>query len=131
MVMEMLSIGKKISELQKKIVIAKKELSEINTLEQPLPEFINTTNMLRLNESLQKSNEKKSQLLIAYEEYINELENLVSNIAKIKDSIHHLKSSYKKHKKIKKKVKSKPKRRKKIRKRKLIHKRHKSRKRRR
>jgi len=131
MVMEMSAIGKKISELQKKIVLAKKELSEINALEQPLPEFINTTNMLRLNEYLQKSNEKKSQLLIAYEEYINELENLVSNIAQIKDSIYHLKSSYKKHKKIKKKIKHKPKRRKKIRKRKLTHKRHKSRKRRR
>ena len=129
--MEMLTIGKKISELQKKIVLAKKELSEINTLEQPLPEFINTTNMLRLNEYLQKSNEKKSQLLIAYEEYINELENLVSNIAQIKDSIHNLKSHYKKHKKIKKKVKSKPKRRKKITKRTLTHRRHKSRKRRR
>lgn len=129
--MEMLAIGKKISELQKKIVLAKKELSEINTLEQPLPEFINTTNMLRLNEYLQKSNEKKSQLLIAYEEYINELENLVSNIAQIKDSIHNLKSNYKKHKKIKKKVKSKPKRRKKITKRTLTHRRHKSRKRRR
>lgn len=127
----MLSIGKKISELQKKIVLAKKELSEINTLEQPLPEFINTTNMLRLNEYLQKSNEKKSQLLIAYEEYINELENLVSNIAQIKDSIHNLKSNYKKHKKIKKKVKSKPKRRKKITKRTLTYRRNKSRKRRR
>jgi len=60
MVIEMLAIGKKVNELQKKIVLAKKELSEINILEQPLPEFINTTNMLRSNEYLQKSNEKKS-----------------------------------------------------------------------
>ena len=131
MVIEMSAIGKKISELQKKIVLAKNELSEINILEQPLPEFINTTNLLRSNEYLQKSNEKKSQLLIAYEEYANELENLVSNIANIKGSIHNLKSHYKKHKKIKKKVKSKPKRRKKITKRTLTHRRHKSRKRRR
>ena len=131
MVIEMSAIGKKISELQKKIVLAKKELSEINALEQPLPEFINTTNLLRSNEYLQKSNEKKSQLLIAYEEYTNELENLVSNIAQIKGSIHNLKSNFKTHKKIKKKVKSKPKRRKKIRKRKLTTRRHKSRKRRR
>jgi len=131
MVIEMSAIGKKISELQKKIVLTKKELSEINALEQPLPEFINTTNLLRSNEYLQKSNEKKSQLLIAYEEYTNELENLVSNIAQIKGSIHNLKSNFKTHKKIKKKVKSKPKRRKKIRKRKLTTRRHKSRKRRR
>ena len=113
----MSEIGKKISELQKKIVLTKKELSEINALEQPLPEFINTTNLLRSNEYLQKSNEKKSQLLIAYEEYIDELENLVSNISQIKDSIHNLKSRFKTRKKIKKKVKSKTK--KQLRKRKL------------
>jgi len=109
MVIEMSEIGKKISELQKKIVLTKKELSEINALEQPLPEFINTTNLLRSNEYLQKSNEKKSQLLIAYEEYTNELENLVSNIAYIKGSIHNLKSRFKIRKKIKKKIKSKTK----------------------
>lgn len=119
MVIEMLEIGKKISELQKKIVLTKKELSEINVLEQPLPEFINTTNLLRSNEYLQKSNEKKSQLLIAYEEYTNELENLVSNISQIKGSIHNLKSRFITRKKIKKKVKSKTKPRKKFRKRKL------------
>ena len=129
MVIEMSAIGEKISELQKKIVLAKNELSEINTLEQPLPEFINTTNLLRSNEYLQKSNEKKSQLLIAYEEYANELENLVSNIANIKGSIHHLKSHFKTHKKIKKKVKTKT--RKKFKKRKLKPRRHKLRKRRR
>jgi len=127
MVIEMSEIGKKISELQKKIVLTKKELSEINALEQPLPEFINATNLLRSNEYLQKSNEKKSQLLIAYEEYTNELENLVSNIAQIKGSIHNLKSRFKTRKKIKKKVKSKT--RKKFRKRKLKPRRRKPRKR--
>ena len=126
MVIEMSAIGKKISELQKKIVLTKNELSEINILEQPLPEFINTTNLLRSNEYLQKSNEKKSQLLIAYEEYANELENLVSNIANIKGSIHNLKSHFKTHKKIKKKIKTKT--RKKSKTRKLKSRRHKPRK---
>ena len=125
--MEMLSFGKKVSELQKKIILAKKELSEINTLEQPLPEFINTTNILRSNEYLQKSNEKKTQLLITYEEYTNELENLVSNISQIKDTIHNLKSHLKPHKKKKLKKKTKPK--KNLRKKKLKPRRHKSKKR--
>ena len=124
----MLAIGKKVNELQKKIILAKKELSEINTLEQPMPEFINTTNMLRSNEYLQKSNEKKSQLLIAYEEYTNELENLVSNIAQIKGTIHNLKSHFKPHKKKKLKNKTKPRRN--LRKRKLKPRRHKPRKKR-
>ncbi len=127
----MTSNGIKINELQKKIVLAKNELSEINTLEQPLPEFINTTNMLRSNEYLQKSNEKKSQLLIAYEEYVTELENLVSNIANIKGSIHNLKSHFKTSKKIKKKIKKKTKSGKKLRKKKLSPRRNKVRKRRR
>jgi hypothetical protein len=127
--MEMLAIGKKISNLQKKIILVKKELSEINSLEQPLPEFINTTNLLRSNEYLQKSNEKKTQLLNAFEEYVNELENLISNIAQIKGSIHNLKSHLKPHKKKKFREKTKPK--KNLRTRKLKSRKHKPRKKRR
>ena len=55
----MSAIRNKLDLLQKKIIQSKKELSEINMLEQPLPEFINSTNMLRTNEYLQKANEKK------------------------------------------------------------------------
>ena len=94
----------KINELQNKIIQIKTELSEINKDEKPLPEFIDTTNMLRSNEYLKKSNEEKSKLLIAYEEYTNELENLVSSISKIKGDITNLKSRIKSRKKPKKKV---------------------------
>ena len=71
------------------------------------PEFIDTTNMLRSNEYLKKSNEEKSKLLIAYEEYTDELENLVTSISKIKGNITSLKSRIKSRKKPKKKVKKK------------------------
>ena len=94
----------KINELQNKIIQIKKELSEINKEEKPLPEFIDSTNILRSNEYLKKSNEEKSKLLIAYEEYTNELENLVSSIYKIKGDITNLKSRIKSRKKPKKKV---------------------------
>jgi len=94
----------KINELQNKIIQIKKELSEINKEEKPLPEFIDTTNILRSNEYLKKSNEEKSKLLISYEEYTNELENLVSSISKIKGDITNLKSRIKSRKKPKKKV---------------------------
>jgi len=97
----------KINELQNKIIQIKKELSEINKEEKPLPEFIDTTNILRSNEYLKKSNEEKSKLLIAYEEYTNELENLVSSIYKIKGDITNLKSRIKSRKKPKKKVNKK------------------------
>ena len=111
-------IGKKVNKLQNKIVHAKKELAEINKLKLPRPEFINTTNMLRSNEYLQKANEKKSHLIMAYEEYTNELENLVSTISKIQGNLTNLRSRLKSRKKIKKRVKRKKKLRKKIRKRK-------------
>ena len=97
----------KINELQNKIIQIKTELSEINKDEKPLPEFIDTTNMLRSNEYLKKANETKSTLLIAYEEYTNELENLVRSISKIKGNISNLKSRIKSRKKPKKKVKKK------------------------
>jgi predicted nucleic acid-binding Zn-ribbon protein len=97
----------KINELQNKIIHIKTELSEINKEEKPLPEFIDTTNILRSNEYLKKSNEEKSKLLIAYEEYTNELENLVSLISKIKGDITNLKSRIKSRKKPKKKVNKK------------------------
>jgi len=97
----------KINELQNKIIQIKTELSEINKEEKPLPEFIDTTNMLRSNEYLKKANEAKSKLLIAYEEYTNELENLVTSISKIKSNLTSLKSRIKSRKKPKKKVKKK------------------------
>ena len=97
----------KINELQNKIIQIKKELSEINKEEKPLPEFIDSTNILRSNEYLKKSNETKSRLLISYEEYTNELENLVSSISKIKGDITNLKSRIKSRKKPKKKIKKK------------------------
>ncbi len=97
----------KVNELQNKIIQIKKELSEINKEEKPLPEFIDSTNILRSNEYLKKSNETKSRLLISYEEYTNELENLVSSISKIKSNITNLKSRIKSRKKPKKKVEKK------------------------
>ncbi len=97
----------KINELQNKIIQIKTELSEITKEEKPLPEFIDTTNILRSNEYLKKSNEEKSKLLIVFEEYTDELENLVTSISKIKGNITNLKSRIRSRKKPKKKVKKK------------------------
>ncbi len=102
-----MSTSNKVNELQNRIIQIKIELSEINKGEKPLPEFIDTTNMLRSNEYLQKSNDSKSKLLTAYEEYTNELENLISSVSKIKGSITSLKSRIKPRKKPKKNVKKK------------------------
>ena len=99
-------IGKKITELQKKILVAKNGLSEINKQEQPLPEFIDKANLLRSNEYLKRANDHKSKLIISYEEYTRELEKIVSSILEIKGNLNELKSRVRPRKKaIKKKRK--------------------------
>ena len=102
-----MSQSNNVIELQNKIIQIKTELYEINKGEKPLPEFINSTNMLRSNEYLQKANDTKNNLLTAYEEYTNELENLISSISKIKGNITNLKSKIKSRKKPKKRVNKK------------------------
>ena len=119
-----MSSSNKVRELQNKIIQIKIELSEINKGEKPLPEFIDTTNMLRSNEYLQKANDKKSKLLTAYEKYTNELEKLVSAISEIKGNITSLNSRIKSRKRPKKKIKKKRTIKRKIRKRKIKSKAH-------
>lgn len=48
-----------------------------------MPEMMNTTNALRLNEYLTKSDEKKTSLIAAYGEYAQQLEQVVSALLSI------------------------------------------------
>lgn len=91
----MSAIGNKITELQKRILVDKNDLSQINKREEPLPEFIDKANLLRSNEYLQRSNEQKSKLIISYEEYVRELEKVVSAVLEIRGNLDSLKSKLK------------------------------------
>ena len=105
----MSAIGNKITEQQKRILVAKEELSEINKNDQPLPEFIDKTNLLRSNEYLQRANDQKSKLIISYEEYTKELERIVSSVLQIRGNLNELKSKFnprKKKTKLKRKKQS-------------------------
>jgi len=113
----MSAIGNKVAEHQKRILVAKEALSEINKKDQPLPEFIDKANLLRSNEYLQRANDQKSKLIISYEEYSKELEQIVSSILQIKGNLKELKSKFNPRKK-KTKIKRKKQSRKKIKKRK-------------
>lgn len=95
-----------IRELQNKIIQIKTELTELNKEEKPIPEFIDTANMIRTNEYLQKSNEAKTKLVSAYEDYTKQLEFLISSISKIKGEISTLSTRIKSRKKLKKKTKT-------------------------
>ncbi len=106
-------VTKTIGELKRKIIQTKNELSALSNDQNPIPELINSTNLLRANDFLTKISEKKSELLIAYDQYIKQLESTLTKIIKIQEQ---LKKSVKKRsqrKTVRKKTrKTKTKRRK-------------------
>ena len=55
-----------------------------------IPELIESTNLLRLNEHLKKTNDKKSELIEAYTQYTNQLENLLSSVFEIQNELKDL-----------------------------------------
>ena len=96
-------MDKKLLDIQNQIENTKKELEEIKKLEKPLPEFINSTNVLRSNEYYTKEIEKQSELLTHYETYSKGLENLVLSAINLRTKISELKIRSKSKRKIAKK----------------------------
>jgi biotin-(acetyl-CoA carboxylase) ligase len=82
-----IGLGSNLSELKSKIDGVRSDLASIEHPGDPLPEVINTTNVLRLNEYLAKTDEKKSELLVLYEEYAKHLESLVSTLLSIQEDL--------------------------------------------
>ncbi len=103
--------GKSLDGLKLKINQIKRDLSQLEESNKPMPELINSTNLLRSNEILTKTNEKKTELLNAYESYFKDLESVLK---KIQTGLSILKTT------PKKKTRKKRTRKKKITKRKTI-----------
>jgi biotin-(acetyl-CoA carboxylase) ligase len=82
-----IGLGNNLSELKSRIDKVQSDLASIGHTGDPLPEVINTTNVLRLNEYLTKTDEKKSELLLLYEEYAKHLESLVSTLLSIQEDL--------------------------------------------
>lgn len=101
-----LETRKSLDALKLKINQIKHDLSKLEESNQPMPELINSTNLLRTNEILSKTSKKKTELLNAYESYFKDLER---NLKKIQTSLSTLKedSKRKKQKKTKRKQKTK------------------------
>ncbi len=95
----------KLSELQKIIEQTKQELEQIKQHEKPMPEFINTTNVIRSNEYLLKEIQTHAKLVSVYENYSQELEKMVLSTSVIKSKIKQLKSRINPRKKSKTKTK--------------------------
>ena len=100
-------IEKSLDAIKLKINQIKRELLQLEESNKPMPELINSTNLLRSNEILSKTNEKKTELLSAYESYFHELEITLKKIQNGLRTLKTTKKTRKKRIKIKKKTKRK------------------------
>lgn len=85
-IMSKLGIGNVMTQMKQQINQIKSELKELGEPED-IPEMIQSTNLIRVNEHLSKSNKKKSELLLAYDEYAQQLEKLVTSVFEIQDQL--------------------------------------------
>jgi len=97
-----MSANSRLINLQEKIQQIRASLSDANKSETPIPELIESTNLLRSNEFLTKVNQKQNELLSTYEEYVSELKKMIS--ATLRAQINSLRKSQKKSTTPKRKV---------------------------
>ena len=84
--MAKIGIGNVMNQMKQQIKQIQSELKELGEPD-TLPEMIQNTNLIRTNEHLAKTNQKKSELLIAYDEYSKQLENLLSSVFEIQNEL--------------------------------------------
>lgn len=79
----MLGLGNNLNELKIRVKKAQQDLAQLGIPEPPLPEMINNTNLLRLNDYLTKSDGYKTKLIDAYAEYTKQLEEIIASLLSI------------------------------------------------
>ena len=82
--------GEIIYDLRKKIQEIKVELEQLGNPAENIPEMIESANLLRSNEYLSKSNEKKSALIDAYSQYSVALEELLTTVFDIQKDLKNI-----------------------------------------
>lgn len=114
--MDEMGIGNQIYSLRKKIQQIQSDLNALGGPMIDMPELISSANLLRSNEYLSKSNEKKSQLIEVYEQYSKYLEEMLLTVFDIQNDLKNILReqssliSETKHSKKSKTLKSKTKR---------------------
>jgi len=76
-----------IYDLRKKIQQINADLNQFGDPVSEMPELITSANLLRSNEYLSNVNEKKTELLSAYEQYFVALEDLISSVFDIQHDL--------------------------------------------
>ena len=85
--MTKIGAGEIIYDLRKKIHDIQFELKQLDDPPSKIPELIDSANLLRLNEYLTKTNDKKTELLSSYEQYSVILEELLKTIFDIQNEL--------------------------------------------
>lgn len=85
-----LGVGKAIADLRLKIDSLKKEIDLLGSQPSSNPELIDSANLLRTNEYLSKTNEKKSALLDVYNNYTRYLEEITKTLLDIQIDLKEL-----------------------------------------
>lgn len=103
--------GEVIYELRKKILEITLELNKLNDSSTNMPELIQSANLLRSNDHLEEVNKKSSDLISAYRQYSQELENMLATVFDIQKDLKEIlktqTSLISEQKKTKKKLKKK------------------------
>jgi prefoldin subunit 5 len=80
-------LGGVLGELKNQIQKIRREVKEIDDSFTPIPGMIESTNIIRENESLRLANNKKIELIAAYEYYTRQIENLISSAFEIQKDL--------------------------------------------
>jgi len=79
--------GEIIYDLRKKIQEIRADLEQLGETPTDMPEMIASANLLHSNEHLSKTNEQKTKLLVAYEQYSAALEELLLTVFDIQKDL--------------------------------------------
>jgi len=82
-----LGVGEIIYDLRKQIQKLTFELENSETDSKNIPELISSTNLLRSNDNLIEINNKKSELISTYQQYSNQLEQMLATVFDIQKDL--------------------------------------------
>lgn len=85
--MDKVGVGNIIYDLRKKIQQAEADLAQLGEPASDMPELVETANLIRSNEYLQKANLKQTELLETYQKYSDSLEQLLSTVFEIQNDL--------------------------------------------
>lgn len=86
----MVGLGNNLNELKARIQKLHQEIHALGEPALPLEQMIGTTNVLRQNEYLAQSNEKKTELIMLYADYAKQLEQIVTSLFSIQSDLKEL-----------------------------------------